>query len=100
MRGFCKCDLCGRFYNNDDNEQYDGITVWWFDSNHVVRTPSRKDILGTMGDKDLAKDKVKIQSVMDVCPNCMERFANWVMIMRNENKSRIYDDEFPMNKPE
>ena len=28
MRGFCKCDLCGGVYHKDDNEFYDGITVW------------------------------------------------------------------------
>ena len=31
MRGFCKCDLCGGVYRKDDNEIYDGITVWWND---------------------------------------------------------------------
>lgn len=28
MRGFFKCDLCGRVYHKNDNEFYDGITVW------------------------------------------------------------------------
>ena len=100
MRGFCKCDLCGRFYNSKDNEQYDGITMWWFDRSSDVRTPEKDNILGVMGDKNLSKESLNIPAVLDVCPDCMERFANWVMLMRNENKSRIYDGDFPMNNPE
>lgn len=53
-----------------------------------------------MGDKNLSKESLIIPAVLDVCPDCMERFANWIMLMRNENKLRIYDDDFPMNKPE
>ena len=41
MRGYCKCDLCGRFYKSNDNEQYDGITMWWFDRNKDIRTPKK-----------------------------------------------------------
>ena len=100
MRGYCKCDLCGRFYKSNDNEQYDGITMWWFDRNKDIRTPEKDNILGFMGDKNLSKESLNIPAVLDVCPDCMEKFANWIMLMRNENKLRIYDDDFPMNKPE
>lgn len=100
MRGFCKCDLCGRFYDDDDNEQYDGITMWWFNKDHHIETPGAEDALGVLGNKNFSKTKSNIPAVMDVCPECMERFANWIMLQRNENKSRICDDEFPMNKPE
>ena len=100
MRGYCKCDLCRRFYNSNDNEQYDGITMWWFDRNRDVRTPEKDNILGVMGNKNLSKESLNIPAILDVCPDCMERFANWIMLMRNENKLRIYDDDFPMNPPE
>ena len=40
-----------------------------------------------------------IPEMMDVCPNCFERFYNWIRITRNEAKSSK-DDDFPMNKPE
>ena len=100
MRGYCNCDLCGRSYKRNDNEQYDGITMWWFDRNKDIRTPEKDDILGFMGDRNLSKERLNIPAVLDVCPDCMERFANWIILMRNENKLRIYDDDFPMNKPE
>lgn len=30
--------------------------------------------------------------MMDICPECQERFYNWIRMAR--------DDNFPMNKPE
>ena len=92
MRGYCKCDLCGSVYHEDENEMYDGITVWW------------KDHSGTqVGGKKLStpdgEDITDIPGMMDVCPECQERFYNWIRMARNEAKSSK-DDDFPMNKPE
>lgn len=27
MIGFCKCDICGKVYHQDENKNYDGIMI-------------------------------------------------------------------------
>ena len=96
MRGFCKCDLCGNIYHKDVNESYDGITFWWKNKSGENRFPmSDAKIFTTSG--ELIDD---MPAVMDICPNCFERFYNWISMVRNESKSPINDKDFPMNKPE
>lgn len=87
MRGFCKCDLCGSVYQENDNEMYDGITVWWGTSGGVNIPKSDENLSNTDGGKI-----TDIPAIMDICPNCFERFYNWIKMARDEN--------FPMNKPE
>lgn len=31
MIGFCKCDICGKVYHQDENKNYDGIMIWYAD---------------------------------------------------------------------
>ena len=94
MRGYCKCDLCGSVYHEDENKIYDGITVWW---------KGKSDSMYSRDDKKLhtpdGKYITDIPEMMDVCPECQERFYNWIRMARNEAKSPNGDD-FPMNKPE
>ena len=94
MRGYCKCDLCGVVYHKKDNEFYDGITVW---KNNWTGTRS----LPNDDEKLITPDgeSTDIPATMDVCPECQERFYNWIRMARNEAKSPK-DDDFPMNKPE
>ena len=94
MRGYCKCDLCGCVYHEDENKIYDGITVWWNNSLDTKCYPAN-------GEKIITPDGelTDIPATMDVCPNCFERFYNWIRITRNESKSPK-DNDFPMNKPE
>ena len=94
MRGYCKCDLCGKQYHEDENKMYDGITVWRKGNSGEPR------FLG--GNKLCTPDGKYITDIpvrMDVCPECQERFYNWIRMARNEAKSPK-DDDFPMNKPE
>ena len=88
MRGYCKCDLCGGVSHKDDNEFYDGITVW------------RNNFSGTKcfpgnGEKLITPDgeSTDIPAMMDVCPNCFKQFYNWIRMARNNS-------DFPMNQPE
>ena len=94
MRGYCKCDLCGKSYHEDENKMYDGITVWW---------KGKSGAPCFLGDKKLytpdGKYVTDIPGMMDVCPECQERFYNWIRMTRSEAKSPK-DDNFPMNKPE
>ena len=94
MRGYCKCDLCGSIYHEDENKIYDGITVWW---------KGKSDSMCSKDDNKLytpdGKYITDIPEMMDVCPECQERFYNWIRMARNEAKSPMGDD-FPMNKPE
>ena len=94
MRGYYKCDLCGSVYHEDENKIYDGITVWWNNSLDTKCFPAN-------GEKLITPDgeSTDIPATMDICPNCFERFCNWIRMTRNEAKSPK-DDDFPMNKPE
>lgn len=96
MRGYCKCDLCGGVYNETENATYDGITVWWKNKAGENRFP--------MSDAKLCKPSGELiddmPAVMDICPNCFERFYNWIRMTRNEAKSPVNDKDFPMNPPE
>lgn len=96
MRGYCKCDLCGRTYHEDENQMYDGITVWFNNEAGENMFPVPDNKLCTQSG-ELIDD---MPAVIDVCPNCFERFYNWIRITRNEAKSSIKDNDFPMNKPE
>lgn len=95
MRGYCKCDLCGGMYHEDENKIYDGITVWW---------KGKSDSMCSTDDKKLhtpdGKYITDIPEMMDVCPECQERFYNWIRMARNESKSPVNDKDFPMNPPE
>lgn len=96
MRGFCKCDLCGSLYNETENATYAGITVWWKNKAGENRFPMPDAKLCTQSG-ELIDD---MAAVMDICPNCFERFYNWIRIARNEAKSPVNDKDFPMNNPE
>ncbi len=84
MRGFCKCDLCGWVYHKDDNEFYDGITVWWENCSGTRCLPDN-------GKKLITPDgeSTDIPALMDVCPNCFQLFYRWIGIQRRgiEKKS-------------
>lgn len=89
MRGYCKCDLCGGVYNETENGMYDGITVWWKNKAGENMFPESDAKLCTQSG-ELIDD---MPAVMDICPNCFERFYNWIRVTRNNS-------DFPMNKPE
>ena len=96
MRGFCKCDLCGRVYSKDDNEIYDGITVWWNDCTDTKCFPDDGKTLITPDG-----ESTDIPTMMDVCPNCFQLFYSWIGIQRRGiEKSLVNNDNFPMNPPE
>ena len=96
MRGYCKCDLCGSVYHEDENKMYGGITVWWKNKAGENMFPTSDAKLCTQSG-ELIDD---MPAVMDICPNCFERFYNWIRMARNESKSPINDKNFPMNPPE
>lgn len=95
MRGFCKCDLCGRVYREYVNDFYDGITVWWNNCSGTKCFP--KD-----GEKIITPDgeSADIPAVMDICPNCFEQFYNWIRIQRRGIEKPCKNKNFPMNPPE
>lgn len=95
MRGFCKCDLCGCVYHKNDNEFYDGITVWRNDW-----TGTR--ILPDNGDRLITPDgeSTDVPATMDVCPNCFELFYSWISVQRRGIEKPCKNENFPMNPPE
>ena len=77
MRGYCKCDLCGRVYHKNDNEFYDGITVWKKDWTGTRSLPDNGERLITP-----YGESTDIPATMDVCPNCFDLFYSWIKIQR------------------
>lgn len=94
MRGYCKCDLCGSIYEEKDNHVYDGITLWRKGSSGNIYYPGNQKLCTPDG-----KYITDIPATMDLCPDCIEKFYNWIRMNREEAKSPVKDD-FPMNKPE
>lgn len=90
MRGYCKCDLCGSVYHKDENKNYDGIMVWYYDGDGDTITGNRNyNITGP--DDELLKT---VPEMMDVCPECQERFCNWIRMpgtnLRALSTTRIF----------
>lgn len=44
MRGICKCDLCGKLYEEKNNHVYDGITLWWKNSSGNISYPGNQKL--------------------------------------------------------
>ena len=96
MRGFCKWDLCGDVYHEDENKNYDGIMVWFYDRDGDIICGKRDiDVTGPDG-----KLLSTVPEMMDVCPKCFERFCNFIKATRGESKSNTNNNDFPMNPPE
>ena len=96
MRGYCKCDICGNIYHNSENKNYDGIMVWYCDGDGDIMCGKRDcNITGTDG-----KLLSTVPEMMDICPNCFERFCNFIKETRGESKSHTNNKDFPMNPPE
>ena len=95
MRGYCKCDLCGKVYHKKDNEFYDGITVWKNDWTGSRSLPGDDEELITPDG-----ESTDIPATMDVCPNCFQLFYSWIRIQRRGIESLVNDKNFPMNPPE
>lgn len=96
MRGYCKCDLCGRVYHKKDNKFDDGITVWKNDWTGTRILPDDDAKLITQDG-----ESTDIPATMDVCPNCFQLFYSWIGIQRRGiEKSLVNNENFPMNPPE
>ena len=95
MRGYCKCDLCGRVYHKNDNEFYDGITVWKNDWTGTRSLPDNGERLITP-----YGESTDIPATMDVCPNCFDLFYSWIKIQRRGIEKPCKNKNFPMNPPE
>lgn len=82
MVGFCKCDLCGNVYHKDENKNYDGLMVWYLDKDGVTMNGNRKyNIVKPNGES--MKD---VPEVMDICPDCFDRFCNWIKMIKEGTK--------------
>ena len=83
MRGYCKCDLCGKTYHKDDNKEYEGITVWYLDNDGDTIYGQDEVMLGDINGIMMID---KIPARMDVCPDCFKKFCNWIKTIKEETK--------------
>lgn len=80
MIGFCKCDICGGMYHKDANKNYDGLMVWYYDRDGDIACGNRKyNIVAPDGET-----MKNIPEMMDICPDCFERFCNWIKTAKEE----------------
>lgn len=83
MIGFCKCDICGKIYHRGENKNYDGLMVWYFDkeTDTTMHGDRKYNIIAPNGES--MKD---VPEVMDICPDCFERFCDLVKGIKEEKK--------------
>ena len=78
MKGYIKCDICGKFYKEDDNERYDGLAAFYYEPAVGGRTvlAADKNIIETDGSDS------SIPVSMDMCADCFNRFVNWAKMCK------------------
>lgn len=83
MIGFCKCDICGSMYNQDENKNYDGLMIWYHDkeTGTTMHGSRNYDIVKPNGETMKGAPEV-----MDICPRCFYRFCGWIKTIKEENK--------------
>lgn len=81
MRGFVKCDICGRFYRADENERYDGLSVFYYGSNGVEEC-YRHDFHAHIIEKDGSDSGIPLK--IDTCSDCFYRFVNWAKMCKDD----------------
>lgn len=83
MIGSLICDICGRTYHKDGNKSYDGLMVWCYDEDE------NKMYYGTRAYNIIAPDGKMLKNVpemMDICPDCLKKFCNWIKTIKEETK--------------
>lgn len=83
MIGFCKCDICGSMYHQDENKNYDGLMVWYHhkETGDTMHGSRNYDIIKPNGETMKGAPEV-----MDICPRCFDRFCEWIKTIKEENK--------------
>lgn len=82
MKGYIKCDICGKFYKEFDAERYDGLTAFYYSPVNGARTmvEMNKNIIETDGsDSD-------IPASMDMCTDCFNRFVDWAKMCKEDSR--------------
>lgn len=81
MIGSWICDICGKEYHKDDNKSYDGIAIWCHDVDGNITGKRYNNVPDPDG-----KTWNTVPKMMDVCPDCFEKFVNWIEQVRKETK--------------
>ncbi len=78
MKGYIKCDICGRFYAETENERYDGLAVFYYRPANGGRNVLAQDenIIESDGSNS------HIPASMDMCADCFKRFINWAKMCK------------------
>lgn len=78
MKGYIKCDICGKHYKAKRNEGYSGLVPFFYNRCDEVCTCTGGYIVERNGDFS------GIPSTIDMCHDCFDGFVNWVKLCRNE----------------
>ena len=78
MKGYIKCDICGKFYLESDNERYDGLAVFHYGPANGGRTVLAQDENIIESDESDSG----IPASMDMCRDCFNRFVNWAKMRK------------------
>lgn len=82
MRGYVKCDICGKFYTGDDNERYDGLAVFYYGNSGTLCPCSNGNIIEHNGDDS------GIPLRIDMCHDCFDKFVNWAKICKEDTENQ------------
>lgn len=78
MIGFIKCDICGRFFSDDEHEKYDGLMPFYYDDAGIPRPLNSRSKYITDSDNNNAD----VPQMIDMCNNCFDKFVNWVRLCK------------------
>lgn len=80
MRGFIKCDICGKFYIPSENKRYDGLALFCYNSQAGGRTILDQNLRIVMSDGS----DTDIPASIDMCQGCFDRFVGWAILAKDD----------------
>lgn len=93
MKGFIKCDICGKFYKETDSERYDGLTVFYYGANGGRGILSRNSNIYDRNGADSG-----IPTSIDMCTRCFDRFVDWAKMCKSDAKNNLKWEEKEMKE--
>lgn len=84
MKDYIKCDICGKCFDVDENERYDGLMPYFYtdDGETVVPVDNRsKSIIDSDG------CSIGVPEMIDMCSGCFEKFTDWIKAQKGVDQN-------------
>lgn len=89
MIGFIKCDICGKFFSDDDNKKYDGLMPYYYDDIGMPKTLHDRSKCITDSDDNNAD----VPEMIDMCCDCFDKFVNWVKLCKGDAEEKEEEND-------